>query len=62
MAPGFVPVAFSNPVWVDVDGDGRFAPPGLPARETAGPGRTGAAALGGVLALALAAWLRRRRP
>ncbi len=31
IAPGFVPLAFSNPIWVDADGDGRFDPPGLPA-------------------------------
>jgi hypothetical protein len=30
LAPGFVPMAFSNPIWVDVDGNGRFDAPGLP--------------------------------
>jgi hypothetical protein len=29
IAPGFVPAAFSNPVFVDADGNGRFDPPGL---------------------------------
>jgi len=29
IAPGFVSVAFTNPVFVDVDGNGRFDPPGL---------------------------------
>ena len=29
IAPGFVPAAFTNPVFVDVDGNGRFDPPGL---------------------------------
>jgi hypothetical protein len=29
IAPGFVPAMFSNPVFVDVDGNGRFDPPGL---------------------------------
>ena len=28
-APGFVSAAFTNPVFVDVDGNGRFDPPGL---------------------------------
>lgn len=30
VAPGFVAAAFSNPIYVDVDGNGRFDPPGLP--------------------------------
>jgi len=29
LAPGFLPVLFSNPIWVDVDGNGRFDAPGL---------------------------------
>lgn len=29
VAPGFVPIAFTNPIWVDVDGNGHFDPPGL---------------------------------
>lgn len=29
IAPGLVPLAFANPVFVDVDGNGRFDPPGL---------------------------------
>jgi len=29
IAPGFVSTAFTNPVFVDVDGNGRFDPPGL---------------------------------
>jgi hypothetical protein len=29
LAPRFVPSAFANPVFVDVDGNGRFDPPGL---------------------------------
>ncbi len=28
--PGFVPFAFTNPIFVDVDGNGRFDAPGLP--------------------------------
>jgi hypothetical protein len=29
LAPGFVPFAFSNPIFVDADADGRWTPPGL---------------------------------
>ncbi len=29
VAPGYVPFAFTNPVWVDADGDGTWVPPGL---------------------------------
>jgi hypothetical protein len=31
LAPGHVPVAFTNPVYIDVDGNGVFDPPGLDA-------------------------------
>lgn len=27
--PGFIPYAFSNPIWVDADADGAWTPPGL---------------------------------
>jgi hypothetical protein len=27
--PDFVPLAFSNPIWIDADDDGRWQPPGL---------------------------------
>ena len=38
VAPGFIPTAFTNPIWVDADGDRRFASPGLPPRPLrAGP-------------------------
>jgi hypothetical protein len=30
--PGFTPLAFSNPIFVDADADGRWTPPGLQAR------------------------------
>ncbi|MCG8591892.1 MAG: CehA/McbA family metallohydrolase [Proteobacteria bacterium] len=30
-APGFRPFAFSNPIFVDADGDGEWTPPGLPS-------------------------------
>ncbi len=36
VAPGFVAQAISNPIYVDVDGDGRFAAPGLAPRDAAG--------------------------
>ena len=30
LLPGFTPFAFSNPIFVDADGDGSWTPPGLP--------------------------------
>jgi hypothetical protein len=36
VAPGFVAQAISNPIYVDVDGDGRFAAPGLAPPGDAG--------------------------
>jgi hypothetical protein len=30
IAPGFTPYAFTNPIFVDADGDGAFRAPGLP--------------------------------
>jgi hypothetical protein len=30
VAPGVPPFAFSNAIFVDADGDGRWTPPGLP--------------------------------
>jgi hypothetical protein len=35
VAPGYTPFAFTNPIFVDADGDGRWTPPGLPAEPTA---------------------------
>ena len=29
VSPGFVPFAYSNPIYVDADGDGTWTPPGL---------------------------------
>ena len=29
VAPGFTPLAFSNPIFVDADGDGAWTAPGL---------------------------------
>jgi hypothetical protein len=56
IAPGFLPAAFTNPVYVDVDGNGRFDPPGLPPRlprpTSSGPLAATAALLAVVLLLA----------
>jgi hypothetical protein len=56
IAPGFLPAAFTNPVYVDVDGNGRFDPPGLPPRlprlRSSGPLAAGAALLAVVLLVA----------
>jgi hypothetical protein len=30
--PGFTPLAFTNPIFVDANADGRWAPPGLTTR------------------------------
>ena len=30
VAPGFTPFAFTNPIFVDADGDSRWTAPGLP--------------------------------
>jgi hypothetical protein len=61
LAPGFLPTAFTNPVYVDADGDGRWTPPGLPE-----PGRALAPTFAGLAIAAaavgmLAVPLRRRR-
>jgi hypothetical protein len=29
IAPGFIPMAFTNPIWIDADGDGHWQAPGL---------------------------------
>jgi hypothetical protein len=58
VARGFLPAAFSNPIWVDVDGDGRFAAPGLPPR----PWRATPPVIAGMSAvLATAVFLALRR-
>jgi hypothetical protein len=57
IAPKFVPQAISNPIWVDVDGDGTVTPLGLPA---ASADRLGRIALS-VLALASLWWWLRQR-
>jgi hypothetical protein len=59
VAPGFVPAAFTNPVYIDADGNGRFDPPGLPPLEADWETlRAGIST--GVVFLLLAAWWRRR--
>jgi hypothetical protein len=61
VAPGFVATAFSNPVFVDVDGNGRFDAPGLGTLPGPPPDR----ALGWMwlaavwVALVTVLWLRR---
>jgi len=58
VARGFVPAAFTNPIWVDADGDGRFASPGLPKRTLRAGPELGAAL---IVALAASALVARRR-
>jgi hypothetical protein len=60
LAPGFVPMAFSNPIFVDVDGNGRFDPIGLPVTAASDPVPVGAVAAAAALVLGVW-WLRRRR-
>jgi len=58
VARGFVPTAFTNPIWIDADADGRFAAPGLPPRSLrAGP----EIAAGSLVLLAVIALAARRR-
>jgi hypothetical protein len=59
VAPGFVPTAFANPIFADVDGNGRFDAPGLPPPPDWGALRTGVSV--GFAALLLAAWWLWRR-
>ena len=60
LAPGFVPIAFSNPIFVDVDGNGRFDPIGLPLEAASRGVPIGAVAAS--IALLAGLWrLRRRR-
>jgi hypothetical protein len=61
LAPGFVPQAISNPIWIDAGGDGRFTPPGLASSAL---GSAAERRLGVLLALILAmavVWFWRRR-
>jgi len=58
VAPGFLPQALSNPIWIDVDGDGRSKAPGLGAAD---PGLQLLWVAAIVLALALVWWWLGRR-
>jgi hypothetical protein len=59
IGPGFVPAAFTNPVYVDVDGDGLFAPPGLPPPPP--DWQRPVMAVAALLGVGAVGWLRRRR-
>jgi hypothetical protein len=59
IAPGFVPTAFANPIFVDVDGNGSFDAPGLPPPRDGELLRAGLVA--GVAVLLLAIWWLWRR-
>jgi hypothetical protein len=62
VAPGFVSQLVSNPIWVDVDGDGRVAPrPAAAAGLSEGALRRLFASSAIVLALALVWWRLRAR-
>jgi hypothetical protein len=61
VAPRFVSQAVSNPIFVDVDGDGAFAAPGLRDAVSADTERRLLWTSLGVLLLAVAWWLLRRR-
>lgn len=60
LAPGFVPQLVANPIWIDVDGDGGFAPP--PRRAPSGdPGALRRLVVTGGVVVALAGvWWRVR--
>jgi hypothetical protein len=60
VARGFTPAAFSNPIWVDVDGDGRFAAPGLPPPPARAGPQLAAGLLAGLVAVVFMARRRRR--
>ena len=61
VAPGFVVDAFSNPIFVDVDGNGAFDAPGLPEPRRGLSVSVDALTLAGGLALLAVAILRWRR-
>ena len=63
VAPGFVSQLVANPIWIDVDGDGRFTPP--PSRRA--PGEQDAlrrllVTAAGLLVLAFVWWRLRAHP
>ena len=61
VARGFVPAAFTNPIWVDADGDGRFASPGLAPRPLRAGLELASAVLAVLAVLAGIALAMRRR-
>ncbi len=61
VAPGFVPAAFTNPIFVDVDGDGAIAVQVPPPHREPGGGPALAAVAAGALLVGLLAGRRRRR-
>jgi len=61
IAPGFVPAAFTNPIFVDVDGNGRFDAPGLPGPRSPALPRGVGWLLAAAAIAAVALLVRRRR-
>ncbi len=61
VARGFVPAAFSNPIWIDADGDGRFASPGLAPRPLRAGLELASGAMAALAGLAVIALAVRRR-
>lgn len=60
VARGFLPTAFANPILVDVNGNGRFDPPGLVPSVDGGES-PGAFVVAAISLLLAATWIRRRR-
>ena len=62
VAPGFVPQAIGNPVFLDADGDGRFTGPGLGFAPERQAGDDSLLLVGSVVAVLATVWfwLRRR--
>jgi hypothetical protein len=61
VAPGFVPQAISNPIWLDVDGDGVFTPPGLTGAARSRDAESQLTWTVAVVAVMAAVWLALRR-
>jgi hypothetical protein len=64
IAPSFVPLAFTNPIFVDIDGNGQFDPPGIPPSpsEMLPPWSVKASIVAAFLAVFFAVgYVRRRR-
>ncbi|MCH8131842.1 MAG: CehA/McbA family metallohydrolase [Myxococcales bacterium] len=56
VAPGFISQVLANPIFIDVDGNGRFDPPGLPPRESGIESHRLIFLSVGLIVLALAWW------